>query len=249
MIRTILVDDELKSLKALAIELQTYCPDLEIIATYQSSSEALQGIKKLRPSLVFLDIQMPGMNGFELLQKFGEFDFHVIFVTAFDEYAVRAFEFNAIDYLMKPVRKIKLIQAVEKVKNAEESKMNQAELQALVNNLKLQQGNVIETLAIPTSTVYEMIHIDEIKYLHAQNNYTWIYRVNGAKHLVSKPIKYIEEMLTFPQFYRTHKSYVVNVKKAVRFIRAGGGYLVLNDETEIPVSRSKKEGLMRLLGI
>jgi two-component system LytT family response regulator len=198
---------------------------------------------------VFLDIQMPAMNGFELLESLPELNFHVVFVTAFDEYAVRAFDFNAIDYIMKPVRKTKLIQAVEKVENELDTALKPGDIKALINNLQFQKDDSIQTIAIPTASGYEMIHMDEVSYLHAQNNYTFIYRVGGEKYLVSQTIKKLEDLLPQSHFYRAHKSYIVNLKQAVRFIRSDGGYLVLKDDTEIPVSRNKKEGLMRLLNV
>ena len=249
MIKTILIDDEEKSLISLSMELAAYCPQIEIIGQYVSPIEGGAAIRKLAPDLVFLDIHMPKMNGFELLESFTNLNFHVIFVTAFDEYAVRAFDFNALAYIMKPVRKAKLIQAVEKVESEMQERLSPHDLKALLNNLRLQQDTDIQTIAIPTNAGYEMIHIDEINYLHAQNNYTWIYRVSGQKYLVSKPIKHLEAMIPYPHFYRTHKSYVVNLKQAVRFVRGQGGYLVLKDETEIPVSRNKKEGLIKMLKI
>ena len=114
-------------------------------------------------------------------------------------------------------------------------------------NIELQKDNDIRTIAIPSGSSYEMIHVDDIMYLQAHNNYTWIYKTDGKKHLVSKPIKRIEEMIPYPHFYRTHKSFVVNLKQAVRLIRSHGSYIVLKNETEVPVSRNKKEGLLKLL--
>ena len=249
MIRTILIDDEEDSLTSLQYDINNYCPDVQIIACYSSPLAGLEAIKSQNPELVFLDIQMPEMNGFELLESLDTIDFQIIFVTAFDGFALRAFDFNAVDYLLKPVQREKLVRAVQKITKKNSGFLDTGDIKAILHNIGFQQQNRIKSIAIPTAQGYLMIHSDEISHLRAENNYTWVYCIDGKKHLVSRQIKKLEEHLPKPDFFRTHKSYVVNIRQTVRYVRGQGGYLVLKDGSEVPVSRNRKSGLMTVLNI
>ena len=248
-ISAILIDDEKSSLLSLEFEISEYCPEVEVIAKCQSPSEGLRQIQKLKPDLVFLDIEMPGMNGFELLQSIGEIDFDVIFVTAYDQFAVQAFEFNAVDYLLKPVRKTKLVQAVSKVLEHTNRHFTNDQLEALVNNVSLQASTGIEKIALPTSEGYEFVHINNILYLKAESNYTWVYLESNRKYLIAKTLKEMSSMISFPQFFRAHKSYLVNINHVARYVRGQGGYLVLDNGEQISVARGQKDALLKLLNI
>lgn len=249
MIRAIIIDDELKSLNSLKIEIEAYCPQVEIIDSFTDPELALTGIIEKKPDLVFLDIHMPKMSGFELLESLDDINFNVIFVTAFDQYALKAFDFNAVDYLMKPVRKQKLIQAVEKVEQDSEPSIGKSDLQAILNNIQIQGDSSIKTIAIPTRSGYDFIHIDQIKYVLADNNYCWIYKTKGEKQLVSKTLKHFENLLRFDCFFRCHKSYIVNINYVTGLKKGNNPLLIINDSTEVPIARSKKEELMRVLNI
>lgn len=249
-LRSIIVDDEATSLRSLKYEIETYCNDVEVVSGLQDPVVAIDEIKKEKPDVVFLDIEMPVINGFELLQSFQKIDFDVIFVTAYDQFAVRAFEFNAIDYLLKPVLKSKLVQSVQKVREKKTHHFPQTDLNALVHNIQYQNGgSLIKSIAIPTSEGFEMIHIDEIVYLQAESNYTWVHLENRQKYLVSKTLKEVSGMVTGTQFFRAHKSYFVNLNYLRRYVRGRGGYLIMKDDTQIPVSRSNRNDLLKLLNL
>jgi len=246
-LKAILIDDERSSLESLTYEIREYCPEVEVIKTYQDPELAIQGIQKLHPDIVFLDIEMPGMNGFELLQKIPDLFFNVIFVTAYDQFAIRAFDFNAVDYVLKPVRKIKLISAVQKVIDRQQPKLGTSSLDALIQNIRIQTNSGLENIALPTHDGFTMAHINDITYLQAESNYTWVHHVSKKKYLVTKTLKDMEEMLNFQQYFRPHKSYLVNLNHVDRYIRGQGGYMVMKDQTQIPVARAQKMELLRVL--
>ena len=248
MLRAILIDDEKSSVQSLKLELNAYCPDLEVIATSRNPKEGIALIEEHKPDLVFLDIEMPGMNGFELLHQFKTIDFDVIFVTAYDEFAIQAFEFNAVDYILKPVRKDKLIAAVQKVADKQTHAFPATDLTALVNNIQLQSRPGIEKIALPTSDGFEFVHVNNIIALHAESNYTWVI-LDSKKYLVAKTLKEMSSMIPFPQFFRAHKSHLVNLNHVERYVRGSGGYLVLDNGEQVSVSRGQKDSLMKVLNI
>ena len=248
-LKAILIDDEKSSLESLHFEINEYCPDVEIIAQCQDPKEGIQKIRKMNPDLVFLDIEMPGMNGFELLQQLPDFNLYVIFVTAYDQFAIKAFDFNAIDYLLKPVRKSKLIAAVQKVVDRQQPKFDSSSLDALIQNIRIQSQGGLENIALPTHDGFTMVHINDILYLNAESNYTWVHLVQKKKYLVTKTLRDLEEMLHFPQYFRSHKSHLVNLNHVDKYVRGQGGYLVMKDNTQIPVSRAQKMELLRVLNL
>ncbi len=245
--RTIIIDDEVDSLESLSAELQLYCPDIEIVAVCDSAEKGRAAILAKEPELVFLDIEMPFMNGFELLESLDEIFFDIIFVTAYDEYAVRAFDFNVVDYILKPIIKINLIRAVEKVQNKTELNINQVKLQALINNINIQAGNSLENIALPSSTGFIFVHISEIIYIKSESNYTWVFINSGEKYLLSKTLKECAKLIPFPQFFRSHRSFLVNMNYVKQYIKGQGGYLILKDGTNIPVSRKNRNALIRFI--
>lgn len=249
-IKAIIIDDEAASVRSLNYELNKYCPEVSVIASFQDPVEALSQIDKLKPDLVFLDIEMPLMNGFEFLQSFAHIEFDVIFVTAYDKFAVRAFEFNAVDYLLKPVLKSKLIQSVKKVAEKKKHHFAQSDLMALMQNInRPNDKNDFHSIAIPTSEGFEMIHLDEITHLQAESNYTWVFMEDDQKYLVSKTLKQVSAMIEKSNFFRAHKSYVVNMHFVRRYVRGRGGYLVLKNDTQIPVSRNQRNDLLEFLNV
>lgn len=249
--KAILVDDEKSSLRSLAYEINAYCPEVTVIAKCNDPLVALEEIQTQKPDLVFLDIEMPEINGFELLQRLPEINFDVIFVTAYDEFAIKAFDFNAVDYVLKPVRKTKLIQAVQRASEKRQKGFDTAQLEALMQNIQLQTKTPagLQSIALPTTEGFSMVDINEIRYLEAESNYTWVYLNNDKKHLVSKTLKDFVGMLDFPQYFRPHKSYLVNLHYLDRYVRGQGGYLVLKNGVQVPVARSQKAELMRVLRV
>lgn len=249
-IKAIIIDDEAASLRSLKYELEKYCPEIIVLETFQDPVQAYEEIKVLQPDLIFLDIEMPVMNGFEFLQRFPSIDFDVIFVTAYDKFAVRAFEFNAVDYLLKPVLKSKLIESVKKVTEKKKHHFAQSDLMALMQNIQRpREQKDYRTIAIPTSEGFEMIHLDEITHMRAESNYTWVFLSNDQKYLVSKTLKQVSSMIPLDHFFRAHKSYVVNMHFVRRYIRGRGGYLVLKNDTEIPVSRNHRKDLLDFINV
>lgn len=246
-VKAILIDDEKGSLESLVIELREYCPEVTVIATSQDPKEGLGLVRQLTPDLLFLDIEMPGMNGFELLQQLGNVPVHVIFVTAYDQFAIRAFDFNAIDYVLKPVRKAKLVAAVHKVIERQQPVLDKAALDALLQNIRVQSQPGLDQIALPTHDGFTMVHVNDITYLHAESNYTWIHLVQQRKYLVTKTLKDLEDMLRFPQYFRSHKSYLVNLNHVDKYVRGQGGYLVMKDNTQVTVARAQKVELLRVM--
>jgi len=245
--KAVLIDDERDSLESLQSDIQAYCPEIEVIATFSDPEAGLSYLQSTPPNLLFLDIEMPRLNGFDLLSQFDEISFDVIFVTAYDEYAIKAFNFNATDYLLKPVMKSKLIDATQKVKERQHNQLDTQDFAALMNNIKIQYQHNLETIALPTSEGFEFVKINTIAYAKSESNYTWIHLTDGSKYLLSKTLKQIESVITFPQFFRSHNSWFVNLNHVKKYVRGQGGYLVMTDGTNVPVARSKKESLISLL--
>ena len=246
--KAIIIDDELDSLESLAIEVEVYCPDVTVIGKYNDSVEALKNIKALNPDLLFLDIEMPKLNGFELLQAIGDIQFDVIFITAYNEYALQAFEYNAIDYLLKPIQKNKLITAIDKVKNRKIHNFGEKELKALLNSFNLQTGQRHHSIALPTFEGYDFIDINDIIYAQADGNYTKVFTTNKT-YFVSKTLKEVIEMISFSQFFRPHQSYYININHCHKYHKGKGGFITMKNGDNIPVSRAKKEAFLRFLKI
>ncbi len=245
--KTILIDDEKNSLQSLAYEINLYCTEVEIIGQYSDPIEGLKAIEQMKPELVMLDVEMPKMNGFQLLRSLDKIFFDVIFITAYDEYAVNAFEFNAIDYLLKPILKSKLIGAIKKVKDKKDKNFDHKYLQSLLKNLSFQKPEPIKNIALPTSYGYEFVSVDDILYVEAEGNYTKIFLSDTRMVLLSKTLKLVESVLPSPQFFRVHQSYIVNTHQIRKYYRGKGGYLVMPNEVKIPVSRTKRDELIKII--
>jgi two-component system LytT family response regulator len=241
MIRSVLVDDELNSCEILSWQLKEFCPDIQIVNVCTDPFKALDAIRNKKPDLVFLDIQMPHMNGFELLKKLMPISFDVIFVTAYDQFAVKAFEFSALDYLMKPIEREDLVKAVSRVRVNHPS---DERLQLLLDQLEsLKRNEKIKRLAISTADSYHFVNIDEIVCCESERNYTKIHLVDGKNIMISKTMKTIEGILDLPHFFRTHQSYLVNLNHVKKFNRDSGGYVVMSNGMTITVSKNKKDEL------
>jgi len=209
--KAILVDDEPFCTQGLAIELQTHCPTIEVIATCNSAKEGIKQIKKLQPDVVFLDIEMPWMSGFELIDFLSPIDFEVIFVTAYDQFAVRAFRICALDYLMKPISPEDLIEAVDRI-NGQNSipETKQRQLDYLLQYIQ-EPLLTNPKLSVPSSDGIDLIPIDSIVYCKANDSYTEIIRTDGSNLLVSRVLKKISAQLSDYDFERVHQSYLINI--------------------------------------
>jgi two-component system, LytTR family, response regulator len=245
MIKAMIIDDEKNSCEALQLLLDRSCKDLEVIAVANSGMEALEKISTLHPQLVFLDIEMPNMNGFQLLEQLPKIDFELIFTTSYDQYAIRAFKFSAIDYLLKPVDREELEKAVEKVSKKLNNNINQ-QLDILLQKINNPSAPV-QKIALPTMQGLELVSINSIISCSANNNYTEFFLLDKKKLLISRTLKEIEELLEDYSFLRVHHSHLVNINEIEKYIKGEGGYLVMSDETTVDVSRSRKELLMQKL--
>jgi len=245
MIRAIIVDDEPYCCDTLETMLEKYCPDVQLVAVCHSGEEAITSISQQKPDLVFLDIEMPRMNGFDMLQKIGPVNFEIIFTTSFDQYALRAIRFSALDYLLKPIDKDDLVNAVQKVIQRSQKPIAQ-QLQLLMQKLQ-QPTNPINKIALPTMEGLQMVAVESILYCESDSNYTTFHLKNKQKIIVSRTLKEMEEMLEEYSFARVHSSYLVNLQEVNKYIKGEGGYLVLNDGSNVNVSASRKKVLLSRL--
>jgi len=249
MIRVILVDDEPQSCKSLAIKLKDVAEDVEIIGTYHHPERAITGIRKSKPDVVFLDIEMPGINGFQLLEKLEEFDFEVIFVTAYNEYMLNALHISALDYLLKPVDTEELKNALgrlrKKISLHENPLYKKEQLELLGDALKDQHAP--KRLALATLQGIVFLRINEIIRVEALSNYSTFYLINKQKIMVSKTLKEFEPVLTMQNFFRVNRSCIVNTDYIVKYKNEDGGMLELQDGSEVGVGPHRKNELIELL--
>lgn len=244
MLKAIIIDDEHYCCEILAGMLEADCPDVNVVNISNNGADALKAIRQLSPGIVFLDVEMPRMNGFEMLEHLDRTDFHLIFTTSYDQYALKAIRFSAIDYLLKPIDREELKAAVQKVKDRFQAPIPQ-QLELLME--KLRQPSTINKIALPTMEGLQMIPIDNIISCESDDNYTILKLKGGKKLLVTRSLKDIEENLEQKSFIRVHRSYLVNLNEIEKYIKGEGGYLVMSDGTTIDVARNKKEVLMRKL--
>jgi two-component system LytT family response regulator len=246
MIKAILVDDEKHCRESLSIQLEKYCSEVQLLAQCNSAVQGLEAIAQYQPDVVFLDVEMPKMNGFEMLQQFSHIPFDVIFTTGYDAYAIKAIRFSAIDYLLKPINKDELRKAVGKVSQKTGHNLNQ-QLDILLERLGTKQVS-LQKIALPTLDGFELVPLDNILHCEADSNYTHVVLKHAKKVLVSRTLKEIEELLDGHAFLRIHHSYLVNLNEIVRYIRGEGGYVIMSDNTSITVSRSRKDALLKIFG-
>jgi two-component system LytT family response regulator len=209
-----------------------------------SAKKGLEAIEKYHPDLVFLDIEMPLMNGFELLEQFKEIPFAVIFTTSYDQYAMKAIRFSALDYLLKPVDPKELVAAIHKVE-VHKTPPSAEQFRMLMDQIQ-QKETGFTKIAVPTFEGFELVPIDQVILCEADDNYTHLHLKNKNKITACRTLKEIEEQLhDFPFFIRVHHSYIVNLNEVTKYIRGQGGYLILSDGATVNVSRSRKDSLMK----
>lgn len=243
MIRTFLIDDEPHCTDVLRVLLAKHCPDIEVCGVYNDAEQALQAIQQDCPALVFLDIEMPVLNGFDLLRACMPLDFRVVFTTAYDQYAVRAFKFNALDYLLKPVEPAELVQAVDKVRQASIPSPQRVEAVRL-----LKEQPVPERIALPVGQELLLVDVSNILYCESDGSYVSVFLLGQPKPiLLSKSLREFEELLNNPAFFRAHNSYLVHLKHVQKIFRADGGGLVMTNGNSLPVARAKKAELLTMV--
>ncbi len=244
MLKSIIVEDEPHSQKTLANFIRKYCHQVELLTIAASVSEAIEKINQQKPDLVFMDIDLPDGTGFEVLNQLDEPWPRVIFVTAYNQYAVKAFQISAIDYLLKPIDPELLIKAIEKVEQSDEdAKEQQSKKVAVFNENRL--AGKLNKMALPTQNGVQLVHIDEIVRMEADGNYTTVFLKDKSKYMVSRKIKEFENLLETMHFFRIHQSHIVNLLLIDRYVKGEGGTVILEDGTQLEVARRRKEAFLK----
>lgn len=248
MMKAVIIDDEKDSREILANYLTKYCPEVIISGFGESVATGLVAIQKYQPDIVFLDIEMPYGNGFDLLDKINHITFETIFVTAYDNYAIQALNQSAAYYLLKPIDIDELVKAVQKIKKerTEENYVQHARL--LVNNLRSGQQ---QKIMLPTMEGFEIVPINSIVHCEAVDNFTRFFFISsdtqdGTPLLICRTLKYFEEILSAHRFLRIHRSYIINPEHVVRYSKGKGGSVIMKNNYELEISPTKKQEFLKL---
>lgn len=243
--KAIIIDDETNSRDALLNKLTQHCPQLQVLTLCENGEEGIAAIEAQRPDIVFLDVEMPRMNGFTMLQQLTNRSFEVIFTTAYDHYAIQALRFSAIDYLVKPIDTDELVTAVARAteKKRQSPVMNQR-IENLLYNI-MNEKTYGQRIAIPVQEGLEFIEQQEILYLEAKSNYTEISMQNGSRLVVSKTLKDFEEMLPGAVFIRIHHSWLINKFHVKKYVKGDGGQVIMRNDKALDVARRKKEEFLK----
>ncbi|MEP7231214.1 MAG: LytTR family DNA-binding domain-containing protein [Ginsengibacter sp.] len=244
-LRAILVDDELSSLQNLQRKLIEFCPDVDLVAIAQKPEEAILLIRQHNPDVIFLDIEMPRMNGFRMLDEMGEYNFDIVFTTAYNHYAIDAIRISAFDYLTKPIAIKDLQNTVERLvrHRSSNTKDRMESLKASMQPVRSQE----EKIAIPTSEGLEFIPIKNIVHIESSSNYSRLFFIDGKNVLVTKILGDFEEMLKAYNFYRVHNSHLINLVYIKKYVRGEGGHVVMQNGVSIDVARRKKEEFLKII--
>jgi two-component system LytT family response regulator len=247
-IRTIIVEDEFPARETLEMYLAKYCPEVKIVATADDANKALEAIRNHEVDLVFLDVELPFGNAFDLLEKVGEINFEMVFITAYANYAIKALNQDAAHYILKPISIEELIKAVDKVKQLMRSKQINSGLQQ-INKVKDYHTLQRRKFVFPNMNGFELIELSKIIRCRADDNYTEFIFVDGSKKLISKTLKTVEDQLSEYGFLRVHKSNLVNLNHINSFQKGNPGTLIMVDQSEVSITTSKKAILMELLDL
>ncbi len=246
MLKTIIVEDEWHSQEALRNMIKEFCDGLEVVAVADSVATGVEVIQENSPDLVFLDIEMKDGTGFDLLEHFITVNFAVIFTTAYDEYAVKAFKVNAVDYLLKPIDLDELKTAIEKAWKSNDNSHQQLQIESLIKEIKIRKSENPK-ISIATSEGYAFISVDDIIYCEAQGAYTEFVLTDDKRVLVSKHLKAYEKNLLPFGFHRSHNSYLINPVYVDKYVKSDGGYLVMKNGDKVSISQKRKDSLLKLL--
>ena len=246
MIQALIIDDEKDCIDDLLYLIDKNNLPISVIATASSANDGLVKILKHNPDLVFLDVVMPGMTGFEMLELIPEITFNLIITTSKDKYAIQAIRSSAIDFLLKPIKLTELTNSIERV-NQKPAVTYKKQIQLLSESMQEPQ-QAIKRIALVVKDGVQLVAYDKIEYFHSEGNYTHVHLSDEATILVSKPIGRFEETVQNSSFFRVHNSYLVNLNHVEKYIRSDGGYIVMKSKATIPVSRSKKDDFFKSLG-
>jgi two-component system LytT family response regulator len=248
MIKAVIIDDEQPSIDTLRWKLENYCPDVQVQAAFNDPAEGVNWLKTNPPDLLFLDIEMPMLNGFDVLEEVGrDISFDIIFTTAYDNFGIQAVKFSALDYLLKPVQNKELKEAIDKHLKKSKNRIPAEQIDVLLNNIQAEKKGKVGKIALASKESIEFVDAAEIIYCEANSNYTNVYMGEGRKRVISKTLKEFEDMLSPHRFFRPHNSFLVNLNRVREFIRGDGGFLVMENKMKIPVSKSRREELLDLL--
>ncbi len=245
MIKAVLVDDEKNALEMMEWLLVTYCPQVEIAAMCSSAEQGIEAVHTHRPDVVFLDIEMPKLNGFDMLEKFDKLFFDVVFCTAYDQFAIKAFKYSALNYLLKPVDPEDLKITVQRLE-AKKTIPTKEQFDLLLQNIQQPVKTTPQRIALTTGDGLIFVPTADIIYCEAESNYTSVVLSGGKKIVVSKVLKEIDEALSGPDFYRVHSSFLININRIRKFVRGDGGYIIMDNDATVSISRSRKQEFMEL---
>lgn len=246
-LKAIIIDDEVRSRESLRQKIISNCADVEIISECENGEQGIVSIEEKKPDIVFLDVEMPRMNGFTMLQKLSNRNFELIFTTAYDHYAIRAIRFSALDYLVKPIEVDDLKQAINLVKEKRKQNTGNERLEILLHNL-MNEKNQSNRIAIPSLEGLQFVEVNDIIYLEAESNYTVVYIKPSQKITVSKTLKDFEELLPHNVFIRIHHSYIINKNHVQKYLKGEGGQVIMSNGKTLDVARRKKEEFMKAIG-
>ncbi|CAN5500429.1 LytTR family DNA-binding domain-containing protein [soil metagenome] len=240
----IIIDDEKQCITSLELTIQMHCPDLIIDKTCESAEQGIVAIQEFKPDLVFLDIEMPKMNGFEMLEKLGKIHFNVIFTTAYNQFAIKAFRYSALDYLLKPIDPDDLKDTIKRYQSSNNTPYKE-QFELLLQNIRLQHSKP-QRVALSTGDGLIFVNTDEIMYCQSESNYTYVHLTNGERMLLARSLKEFEDTLSGNDFHRIHNSFVVNLNQIKKFVRSDGGYVIMNNGTQITIARARREEFFAL---
>lgn len=245
--KAIILDDEIHCSDGLKMQLNLVANDIEVIKVFNSSEQALEYFSEKQNQqidILFLDVEMPRLNGLDFLKKLGKIDFNVVFTTAYDQFAIQAFRFSAVDYLLKPIEDSDLLSAIDKVRNKNSVKGDKDRVTFLLDQFGTKKLNKI---VISTSEGYELIEVEQIIHCKSDSNYSEIHLENGKTLIASKTLKEFDEMLSNRGFLRIHNSHLVNLEKVKRILKADGGYVEMTNGDKLGISRNRKDDLFKFL--
>ena len=233
------------SIENLKWKLEKFCEGLTVIATFTDPVDGVAFLQSNTIDLLFIDIEMPKLNGFDVLRKIENPGFDVIFTTAYDDFGIQAIKFSALDYLLKPIQIQELVAAIDKHRSKSGNSVSSEQLQVLFNSIRQDSGQPTK-IPLATKESIQFVEPDEIITCSSDSNYTMVYLTDGRKKLVSKTLKDIAEMLKEHHFFRSHHSHLVNINHIKEYKRTEGGYLIMSNDQHVPVARSKKDDLLQL---
>jgi len=247
MIKVVLIDDEKNALEMLEWQLHTYCPQVEIVAICNTADKGITAIHQQTPQLVFLDIEMPRKNGFEVLEAFNNPSFDVIFTTAYNQFALKAFRFAALDYLLKPIDADDLVTSLKRYEKKIQSNFKQ-QLEIMMQHYR-QPNTLPEKISFATQQAVHFINPETILYCESDGNYTTLFFLDRTNLIVSKTLKEVEEVLQHYHFLRIHNSFIINLKQVSRYVKTEGGSIEMANGTKLPISRQRREEVMQVLSL